>query len=72
MNDDNNRRHRDEKDNDVDKLATVELALQFINNEIMSEKEALKYFNLPKEIFERLKSQIINPLKLNENGSKTI
>lgn len=57
-NDDYNRRHRDEKDGDADKLATVQLALQFIDNHIMSEKEALKYFNLPKEIFDRLKTQL--------------
>jgi hypothetical protein len=57
-NDEANRRLRDELDGFEDIKATVKLALQFIDNNIMSEKEALKYFNLPKAIFDQFKTTV--------------
>lgn len=55
LNDENNRRVRDENDENEDIKATVRLAVSFIDNNIMAEKEALKYFNLPKAVFDRFK-----------------
>lgn len=55
LNDENNRRLRDENDENEDIKATVKLAQSFIENNIMTEKEALKYFNLPKKIFDHFK-----------------
>lgn len=55
LNDENNRRIRDEQDENEDIKATVKLALSFIENNVMTEKEALKYFNIPKAIFDRFK-----------------
>ncbi|KAA5532719.1 hypothetical protein F0919_18235 [Taibaiella lutea] len=53
LNDENNRRMRDEQDENEDIKATVKLAQSFIDSNIMTEKEALKYFNIPKAIFDR-------------------
>ena len=55
LNDENNRRIRDEQDENEDIKATIRLAQSFIENNIMSEKEALKYFNIPKAVFERFR-----------------
>ena len=57
-NDENNRRIRDELDEFEDIKATVKLALQFVEDNIMNEKEALKYFNLPKPIFDKFKDAV--------------
>jgi hypothetical protein len=54
-NEEENRRLRDELDQFEDLKATVKLAEQFIDNNIMTEKEALKYFNLPKVQFDRFR-----------------
>lgn len=55
LNDENNRRVRDEHDGNEDIKATVKLARSFIEQHIMTEKEALKYFNIPKVVFDRFK-----------------
>jgi len=55
LNDENNRRIRDEQDGNEDIKATVKLARSFIQNNVMTEKEALKYFNIPKAVFDRFK-----------------
>jgi hypothetical protein len=54
-NDDLNRRIRNESDGDKDIKATVKAAQAFIEDGIMSEHEALKYFNLPKVVYDRFK-----------------
>ena len=59
LNDENNRRIRDESDNNEDIRATIRLARSFIDNQIMTEKEALKYFNIPKVIFDRFRNEIM-------------
>ena len=56
INDEENRRVRDEQDDFEDIMATVKLAEDFIHKHIMSEKEALKYFNLPQHIFDKFKT----------------
>ncbi|RYF86652.1 MAG: hypothetical protein EOO00_13055 [Chitinophagaceae bacterium] len=56
MNDDDNRRHRDEADGEKDIKLTVKAAQDFIEQGIMHEKEALKYFNLPKNVYDRFKT----------------
>jgi len=55
MNDDENRRLRSEADGDRDIKLTVQSAQDFIEKGIMHEQEALKYFNLPKVIYDRFK-----------------
>jgi hypothetical protein len=55
LNDENNRRVREENDENEDIKATVKLAQSFVENNIMTENEALKYFNLPKKVFDRFK-----------------
>lgn len=55
FNDDLNRRIRSESDGDEDIKATVKAAQAFIDGGIMSEYEALKYFNLPKVVYDRFK-----------------
>ncbi len=57
-NDEENRRMRDENDEYEDIKATVKLARRFIEDHIMNEKEALKYFNLPKPIFDKFKGAL--------------
>lgn len=57
LNDENNRRIRDESDNNEDISATVRLARSFIDNNVMTEKEALKYFNIPKVVFDRFNTE---------------
>ncbi|MFA6059459.1 MAG: hypothetical protein WC756_14730 [Taibaiella sp.] len=54
-NDDQNRRIRSESDGDRDIKATVKAAQSFIEDGIMCEQEALKYFNLPKVIYDKFK-----------------
>jgi uncharacterized protein YhfF len=54
-NDDQNRRIRGESDGDQDIKATVKAAQSFIEDGIMCEQEALKYFNLPKVIYDKFK-----------------
>jgi hypothetical protein len=54
-NDDHNRRIRSESDGDQDIKATVKAAQFFIEDGIMCEQEALKYFNLPKVIYDKFK-----------------
>jgi len=56
--DEENRRIRNEKDGHEDIKATVRLALRFINDHIMNEQEALKYFNLPKPVFDKFKDMV--------------
>lgn len=56
LNDEENRRVRDELDGFEDIKATVKLAEDFIQKHIMTEKEALKYFNLPKQMFDKFKT----------------
>lgn len=58
-NDDHNRRIRSESDEDQDIKATVKAAQFFIEDGIMCEQEALKYFNLPKVIYDKFK--IVSP-----------
>jgi hypothetical protein len=58
LNDENNRRVRDEQDENEDIKATVNLAQSFIESNIMTEKEALKYFNIPKAVFDRFKNNL--------------
>lgn len=55
-NEEENRRLRDEQDGFEDIKATVRLAVKFIEDNIMNEKEALKYFNLPKAVFDKFKA----------------
>ena len=57
-NDEENRRQRDEQDGFEDIKATVKLALRFIEDNIMTEREALKYFNLPKAVFDKFKTAL--------------
>ena len=54
------RRMRDEQDGNEDIKATVRKAQSFIEMELMTEAEALKYFNLPKQIYERFKVTVKN------------
>jgi hypothetical protein len=54
-NDDQNRRIRYESDGDKDIKATVKAAQAFIEDGIMNEHEALKYFNLPKVVYDKFK-----------------
>jgi hypothetical protein len=58
MNDDQNRRIRCESDGDKDIKLTVRAAQDYIEQGIMSEQEALKYFNLPKIIYDKFKSSV--------------
>lgn len=51
------RRLRDEGDGNEDISATVKRAQHFVDMNLMTEAEALKYFNLPKAIYERFKAQ---------------
>lgn len=55
LNDEQNRRIRNESDGDKDIRATVRMAQSFIDMGLMNEKEALKYFNLPKMIYDKFK-----------------
>lgn len=55
-NDDHNRRIRCESDGDHDIKLTVRAAQQYIEQGIMNEKEALKYFNLPKIVYDKFKT----------------
>lgn len=57
LNDENNRRIRDESDGGEDIRATIKLAVSFIENKIMTEKEALKYFNIPKIVFDEFNNE---------------
>jgi len=50
-----NRRSRDEKDDDVDIKATVQMAQNLVNMGIMSESEALKYYNISRVKYEQHK-----------------
>ncbi len=50
------RRLRDEGDGNEDIRATVKRAQNFVDMNLMTEAEALKYFNLPKAIYERFKT----------------
>jgi hypothetical protein len=50
------RRSRDEGDGNEDIIATVLKAQSFVNMQLMTEAEALKYFNLPRQIYERFKN----------------
>lgn len=54
-NNESDRRLRDEGDGQEDIKATVKKAQSFIEMELMTEAEALKYFNLPKLIYEKFK-----------------
>jgi uncharacterized protein YhfF len=58
-NDDHNRRIRSESDGDHDIKATVKAAQSFIEDGIMCEQEALKYFNLPKVVYDKFK--VVSP-----------
>jgi len=51
-----NRRIRNEKDGNEDIKATVRLAEDFIRRQVMTEKEALKYFNLSQKAFDRFRN----------------
>jgi hypothetical protein len=59
LNDEQNRRIRCEADGDKDIKLTVAAAQAFIEKGIMNEKEALKYFNLPKVIYDKFK--VVHP-----------
>lgn len=52
------RRFRDERDGDEDIKATVRLARSFIEKGLMTRPEALKYFNLPEEIYDKYNSEV--------------
>jgi hypothetical protein len=54
-NDDQFRRLRDECDMGADIKATVRAAQSFIENGLVTEEEALKYFNLPKSVYDKYK-----------------
>ncbi len=49
------RRLRDEGDGNEDIIATVLKAQSFVDRKLMTETEALKYFNLPRHIYEHFK-----------------
>lgn len=55
---DSDRRIRDEQDQGEDIRATVLRAKTMIELDIMSEKEALKYFNITKAVYDKYREMV--------------